>query len=457
MNASVKPKDQTERRGSRTRKDLLLIVVFLFFLLILFEPLLAIGLGENPTAMTGEGSILRQLNYLLAAGLILFALKPLENYQRLLAIPLPLLIGLAYCWLSLIWAIEPMIAMRRLLLTSLIMWIVFASLRQLKFGEVIFILRWATAIVLVVNYVTVLAFPAYGIHQGNAFGEMSLAGDWRGILQHKNLAGVTCAFTLIIFAFDRGKMPRWLQIAVIVAATYFLYQSNSKTSFGLGLGAIAIGFVFLRYKWKYRGVILIALCLLAITATVLSGMYQNPLLQKLDDPTAFTGRTMIWQALLSYIAEHPFLGSGYGSFWNIGASSPIYSYASGELTEVPNGHNGFLDLAAQLGLPGLALIVCVAVIYPLNKLLVSPLVTGQRGAMLIGLFLFCVGHNATESTLFDRDMLVWVMFMTSMALSQPDLIVYEREKFNVHNLVRIRRKRRRSSVPAERTLSRAGR
>lgn len=457
MNASVKSKGQSDKRSSRTRKDLLLVVVFFFFLLILFEPLLAIGLGENPEAMTGEGSILRQLNYLLAGGLILFALKPLENYQRLLAIPLPLLIGLGYCWLSLLWAIEPMIAVRRLLLTSVIMWIVFASLRQLKFGEVIFILRWATAIVLVVNYVTVFLFPAYGMHQGNAFGEMSLAGDWRGILQHKNLAGVTCAFTLIIFAFDRGKLPRWLQIVMIIAATYFLYRSNSKTSFGLGLGAIAIGLVFLRYKWKYRGALLVGLCIVAVAATVLTGMYQNPLVQKLDDPTAFTGRTMIWQALLDYIGDHPLLGSGYGSFWNIGASSPIYDYATGELADVPNGHNGFLDLAAQLGLPGLALIVCVAIIYPLNKLLVSPLVSGQRGAMLIGLFLFCVGHNATESTLFDRDMLVWVMFMTSMALSQPDLIIYEREKFNVHDLVRIRRKRRRSSVPAERTLGEASR
>lgn len=436
----VDPSKSGEGRSSYVRKDLVLVSTFSFIILVILAPLMAIGLDPNAARNTsGEGSALRQICYLAAAGLLLFALKPHENYRRLLAIPLPLMIGLGYCWLSLTWAIEPSIAVRRLALTTLTMWMLFAAMRQLKFEEAIKLLRIAMVIVLVSNYAAVLLYPSFGMHGGNSFDEFSLVGDWRGILQHKNIAGAVSALTVILFTFERGRMPRWVQILILVAAGYFLYRSNSKTSFGLGIAAIVAGFVFLRYKLRYKGTVIALLSLAAIGATVLSGMYQDPLIDKFSDPKAFTGRTQIWQAELNFIRDHPILGSGYGSFWDIGASSPVFKYASGDLAMIPNGHNGYLDILVQLGIPGFLLIVIVAVILPFRKLLSSPLLTGPKGALLTALFLFCVGHNFTESSLFERDVLVWVMLMIAMALSQPDLINYRRAKFDVHSLLRVGR------------------
>lgn len=421
----------------------MLTSTFLFLMLVLLGPLMSIGFEVNAAATTsGEGSALRQGCYIAVALLLLLALKPWENFQRILAIPLPLFVGLIYCWISLSWAIEPGVALRRLILTSMVMWMLFASMRQLKFEEALKLLRVAMVLVLIANYAAVFLWPEFGIHGGNQFDEFSLAGDWRGTLQHKNIAGAACAFTVILFAFDRGKMPRWLQISVFAAAIYFLYRSNSKTSFGLGVAALAAGFLFLRYKLRYKGVVLALIGVLATTATVAAAIFQNPLTAKLSDPKAFTGRTQIWKAVGQFIVDHPILGSGYGSFWNIGPTSPIFTYASGEVTRMPSGHNGFLDVMAALGVPGFVLIVIVAVIMPVRKLLGSPLMVGSKGALLAALFLFCIGHNFTETSLFDRDMLVWVMLMIAMALSQPDLINYRRAKFDVHSLLRITPNRR---------------
>jgi len=434
----AEPLKPGDGRLSYVRKDLVLVSTFSFIMLVLLGPLLAIGLDPHATrTITGEGSSVRQACYLLVAATLLYALKPHENYRRILAIPLPLLIGLSYCWLSLLWAIEPAIALRRLALTTLTMWMLFAAMRQLKFEEVIKLLRIAMVLVLAANYAAVLLYPELGMHSGNSFDEFSLVGDWRGVLQHKNLAGAACALTVILFSFERGRMSRWLQIAVILAAGYFLYRSNSKTSLGLAIAAIAAGFVFMRYKLRYKGALIAGLGIMAVVATVLGGMYQNPLVNKLTDPKAFTGRTQVWGAEYDFIRDNPLLGSGYGSFWDIGGKSPIFTYASGELARIPSGHNGYLDIMVQLGIPGFLLIFTVAIILPFRKLISSPMLVGSKGALLVALFLFCVSHNFTETSLFERDMFVWVMLMVAMALSQPDLINYRRAKFNVHELLRI--------------------
>lgn len=438
-------KPAADQRSSVVRKDLVTISTFLMFMMVIFGPFIAEGLGMGPEAQSGDGSAIRQIGYLIITGIVFVALKPWENYRRFFAIPLPLLIGLGFCWLSILWAIEPSVAFRRLILSSMVMWTLFAAMRQLKFEEVLLLLRWSLVILLVVNYLVIILAPGYGIHDGAAFDEYSLAGDWRGVMQHKNFAGATCAITMIAFAFDKGRMPRWLQWGVIVAAAYFLYRSNSKTSFGLGLGAIAAGWMFMRYTRRYRLAVIVIIAVLAIAATVLEGIYQNPLLGKFSDPKAFTGRMSIWIAVSHYIADHPWFGAGYGSFWNIGPHSPIFNYATGEVAKMPNGHNGFLDLAAQIGVPGLLLIIAVAVVWPIKTLLDSPIVTGQRGALIAAMFIFCIGHNATESSLFDRDMTIWVIFMVAIAMSQPNLINYKRAKFDVHELFRFSHSTSRSS------------
>lgn len=426
-------------RGNRVNRTLVKAVVFLFLLTVLLGPLFSIGLGTVASVQSGEGSPIRQVLYILLAAALAVALRPWENYKRSLAIPLPLLVGLGYCWLSLAWAIAPDIAFRRLVLTSMVMWTLFASLRQLRFEEVLALLRLAFAIILVANFVAVAVAPQYGIHSGVEGDEFSLAGDWRGIMQHKNLAGASCAFTVLLFWFDRDRLPRWVQWGVIAAAAYFLYRSNSKTSLGLGLAAIGVGMFHARYRRAFRWTLLTAFSLVAVAITMLEGMYRNPLTDTLSDPKAFTGRTQVWRALIDYIGDHPLLGAGYGSFWHIGPTSPIFTYASGPNAVMPHGHNGFLDLAAQIGIPGLILILVVAVALPLRRLLDSPIVVGERGGLLVALFLFCIGHNFTESSLFDRDLVEWVVLMIAMAMSQPDLILFERARFGAHRLMRFHR------------------
>jgi O-antigen ligase len=109
------------------------------------------------------------------------------------------------------------------------------------------------------------------------------------------------------------------------------------------------------------------------------------------------------------------LGSGFGSFWNVGPNGPVYRYASDWVVKIEVGHNGFLDLLAQTGIIGLALAIAAGVVIPIYKLLSRTEDNSARGAMLAALLSFSIAHNATETSLFDRDQIPQMFLMLTIA------------------------------------------
>lgn len=388
------------------------VVVFAFIAILtltLLGPLMTIGFG----GMSGEGNVPRQVAYLLSFGLAIFAIRPVTNPERLLVVPVPLGIALLWCWASLTWAVEPDIAFRRLILTTVIIWSVFILIRQLGYEKTIALTRFALVGILIANYLAVIIWPQYGIHQANEPFDRALVGNWRGTMLQKNLAGLTSALALLLFAFDARRISWIIRGIVIAASAFFLFKTSSKTSVGVCAGAIVFGLAYLYTTVRYRIAALTLLGVAAFAGALYVNAYEYMIFQVVGDQT-FTGRTLIWQALTKYSEDHPLLGSGYGSFWNIGPTSPIYQYSTSWVTGLATGHNGFLDILAQVGIPGFILVVTATVIWPAIRLFATS--AGERGALVAAIFLFCVIHNMTESSLFDRDAIGEVFLMIAIAL-----------------------------------------
>jgi O-antigen ligase len=378
-------------------------------------------LGPSMTSEnTGLQSQIRMGGYLLISFVALVALEPWRRPERLLVIPWPLLLALGWCWLSLGWAIEPSIGLRRLVLTSLVLWSTFALVRKLDLERSILLVRGVLVLTLVANFVVAVTNPAIGVHPINANGfESDLTGDWRGIMIQKNYAGLTCAMTILLFAFHAERIQIGLRLGVIVASAIFLYLSDSETSQIMVAVSLAIGALFAwlaqskgRERLAPAG---LAWVLLAIPAVLFVSMAidNTPYLELLTDPAGFTGRTQIWTALIRFYADYPLFGAGYGSFWDLGPTGPIFQYAKGWVTEISQGHNGYLDLLVQIGLPGTLLVLFATMVWPTQRLLrggdhpVRPLAAAA--------FVFCLGHNLTESMLFDRDSLSQVFLLIALA------------------------------------------
>lgn len=371
----------------------------------------------------GAGNLGRQAGYLLVFALAVVALRPLRHPERLLVVPWPLVVALAWCWLSLVWAIDPAVGVRRLILTTIVMWSTFSLVRQLGYERTLLMVRGALVLVLIANFATSLLFPVVGIHQiAEADG---LAGDWRGMMAHKNIAGLACALTIILFAFDRRNLPYWAMGGAIVGAGAFLILSNSKTSIGLIVAALILGSGVALFNRRFAAVLrlsraarigIVALLLAGLTALFHWGVQSDAMLEYISDPSNLTGRTSIWVPMVRYYLSNPMLGAGYGSFWNINAASPIQGDQQGWLLAVSQGHNGFLDLLITIGLPGLILVLAATLIWPLGRLLLRPGIRFAACALIASIVIFCIGHNGTESSLFDRDTIGQVFLMLALAL-----------------------------------------
>ncbi|WP_428334219.1 O-antigen ligase family protein [Novosphingobium sp.] len=399
--------------GSNSSLRLAIFAMFTLVALTILGP----AMTYKPEPFTGDGSPLRQGAYIALLIAAVYAARPWVNPARLINLPITLIVAIAWCWASLSWSIAPDEAVRRLSLTTIVIWLIFLLVSEIGPVRTLATIRIGLVLTLIANYIAVLLFPNVGIHQIAELFDPGLVGDWRGIMLQKNFAGALCAFTILTFLFYGQRVNRTYQVAVVVAAAFFLGRTVSKTSMGICLLSIVAGFAYLQYNPRYRIAVLTMLVLFAAAVAGYVYIHLDDISRQLNDPGALTGRAQIWPPLLAFSRDHLLRGAGYGSFWNIGfGESPIYRYGKGWVTHITQGHNGYLDMLVTIGVPGLILVIIAVAIAPMARLFYSRQVDRHLGAGLLAMLLFCMGHNFTESSLFDRDTIVQSFLMLTVAM-----------------------------------------
>lgn len=419
------------------RRAALIAACWLYFALFLFGHVLTVATGvgaEGGEGAAGGGNAINQLLAIAALLAAVYAARPWRNPQVLL-IPVTLALALAWCWLSASWAIEPAISVRRVARLTIQALTGFLIARELGYDRTMGALRWAVGAALVASLIAVVLLPEVGIQQQYSMSEPDTVPRWRGIFPEKNAAGAFASIAILIFLFDAKAVRPWLRAAVVVAAAAMLWQSNSKTSMGVLAGALVVAFLLGHYNPRFR-LMLVPLAIVAGAALALTwDDLLAPFQAALYDTTLLTGRGPIWATLIDFIRDHPWLGSGFGSFWAIGPSGPVYQYADATWVResVYIGHNGFLDLWASIGLPGLLLALAATVVVPLVRLLIE---RGRRGgqiALLSAMILFFLGNNFTESNIFTlTSVLNDANLLTLALISVSATKVVRRRKGTVH-------------------------
>jgi O-antigen ligase len=400
--------------GTRFKVDhVASVTLFCFLCFVMLAPLITVQL--SPSEANGEGNALRQIVYVVIFGMACTCTGLARLPLKLTLVPVSVLVFLGWSLLSLTWAIDPGIAMRRLLLTVLIIFSIFLLMDRVGYERTVQLVRITLALTLLANYVSTFGWPTWAIHQATE-DDPSIVGAWHGILVQKNFAGSVCALTIVFFALDASRIQFLLRSAVIAMATYFLYRTESKTSEALLVFSLFVGALSKKYSPRYRSLLCLSIALLIAAATLVAYQKWDVVSAPFDSEDALTGRVQIWPVLLDYWHDHWLLGSGFGSFWNIGTPEPITAYASGWVTEIASGHNGYIDLLVQTGLPGLVLAIFATLLAPAWRLISIEGLDPARRSLLIALVWFAVGHNLTESSIFDRDATVHVVLMLAIAL-----------------------------------------
>jgi exopolysaccharide production protein ExoQ len=208
------------------------------------------------------------------------------------------------------------------------------------------------------NFLYCLAVPSIGIQVGIQ------SGAWRGLFIQKNtLARVLFFSSLIFLSLLSEKDPmdrlrgRWIQAGLAIC-TLMTVLSQSKTGLVLLLGFMILVQIFKVLRSRHSIVFPMIFCVLLIASMATFVMVQNyeAVLVGLGRDVTLSGRTDIWGAIVDKIFHQPWIGYGYGGFWQgkEGESIDIW-YIARDMP--PHGHNGYLDMALDIGLVGLGLFV----------------------------------------------------------------------------------------------------
>ena len=281
--------------------------------------------------------------------------------------------------------------------------------------------RWFSVAVLgllATCYLGILFAPNLSIHLATDLQEPLLAGDWRGVYGHKNVAAAMMVMMLFLGIYIASSGLTIAGLASTAMAVIFIFNAGGKSALALcfitfvlsSLATIVTSF------WLRAIVLLsplIALNMLSV-GTVISDRLAA-IAGALPFDTSFTGRTEIWIFALQSLQPRLMLGYGFAAFWGTGATRSTPAGMEWAAT-VAHSHNGYLDTALAMGLPGLLLLIVVLVIGPLRDFQLADR-GGNNGPLtmaLLRIWLFGIYLAAFESFFLDRADLIWFTFLIAV-------------------------------------------
>jgi O-antigen ligase len=391
---------------------------YIAFLLLIYVGTSPFGLlGENADAASGGGDIMRQLCYVAVFAVIATFAAARLGWKAFGTIPVLLAVLLAWCLTSAAWSAQPDVTFRRAVFAVIVTASVFLSVETIGSARSLQLLLFVLAGLLIVNWLALPVIPA-ARHLADD-PEPAVVGDWRGVFVHKNIAGAVCVYSAALFLHFARERRRLGYVLLLVAVAGFLVGTRSKSSIGLLPVAFLAGYAYRLGAQNVRNRQIVVVALGACLAVILTaaGAWWDTIVQTLQDPDAFTGRVAIWHAEIAFIADHPLLGSGFGSFSYTGGSSPIAAYVGARwVGDVANGHNGYLELLVTLGIPGFVLAMLATVIQPALWFARADAAGRVRSALLFTLFAFFLLHNFMEANFLKTDGAEWVTFLLVMAM-----------------------------------------
>lgn len=279
----------------------------------------------------------------------------------------------------------------------------------------------AVLIVLFVCYAGLVLVPDIAIHSAADPLEPEHAGSWRGLFDHKNVAGAMMVIFLFVGIHVARAGPRGLGLAVALLAGLFLFQTGSKTSMALAPAILLIAWACARID-NLAMRLLLTLTPLAVlmTATLGSVLFApvGELLQALSPGQTFTGRTEIWKFAFDRLWERPLTGYGFEGFWgsDFVRQAEIREGETGIAQGMVHGHSGYVDLAIGMGLPGFALGLTILVVLPLVDFHRAVRLKANRemAFLFLCIWLFAIYSACLESFFFRRADPVWFAMLLSV-------------------------------------------
>jgi O-antigen ligase len=335
----------------------------------------------------------------------------------------PILLFLAYCIISLSWSDFPSVALKRLIRESgnlIMIAVIWTEAHPLTALKTLFA---RTAYTLIPLSILFCKYYPFGREYGRWTGEAA----YTGVTDDKNalgalclICGVTSLWYLLTWFGDRRHNPSRprhviVQSVTLVMAIYLLAKADSVTAASCAVLAAAVLFALrLRIVTGTRSMVhLVMLAAIAIPACIALLGAKPEILQAMGRDSTLTDRTLIW-SWVTKLVPNQWVGAGYGSFW-LGQRLDVM-VANVTHTWVPNqAHNGYLEIFANLGWIGVALLGIV-VAWGYGKVIRGWRRKTAASDLMIAYFVIGVISNISEASFFRNAVPVWLFFMIGVTM-----------------------------------------
>lgn len=328
----------------------------------------------------------------------------MARYRILLVV---LLLGTA---LSIAWSISALVSAERVvhLIGCSILAIYIGMMLPLL--TIMRLLAVVLAVILLACVAAAVALPELGIEDYEGIEV------WRGILNSKNMLGFWSAIGVLLYLalIDtlHSFQARAIAFGMAVLSLGLLAMSQSATSvLALLVGGALSFYLFIaqRFQLGFVRMVVLAVLLTGVLAVGISNIDTASIIGRSDD---LTGRAEVWRQTWSLILRQPLTGYGYGTIWFPNDDTLYIQQALTDFTWVVyHAHNGFLQVASEIGLP----LSCVALLMVVQQLIEVFYCQSQRqqsGVLFVLAFVlaYLVSNFAEARFLVNRE-LYWILFI----------------------------------------------
>ena len=271
------------------------------------------------------------------------------------------------------------------------------------------LMSWTYGIVIVLSFIFAVAMPKLGI-MGAAH-----QGKWRGIFSHKNGLGQSMVYSFLTFMFltyqsKKHKLLMWVGMSLSILL--LLLSASTSSMFNLFV-LVVVFFVLYIVRIPY----LLMMPVIALIITVGEAFYlwsidnSGVIFNSVGKDATLTGRTDLWQLTTDMIWKQPWIGYGFGGFWQ-GLNGAESGYILRAVTWTPSHpHNGYLQLLLDLGILGLSIFLIGffrTMIRALNLIRSTTAVAALWPVVHMAQLLIT---STTETQLFAANNIGWILYV----------------------------------------------
>ncbi|MEL6458838.1 MAG: O-antigen ligase family protein [Cyanobacteria bacterium J06621_15] len=305
----------------------------------------AIEVSQTPLGGAAVDKLLNALSYLILFCLITYYWKGFLYVSSKSMLQILLLILILF---SILWSADMASSINLIRgLVRIYLLAIYLAMRY-TFKEQIRLIAFALGVTAVLSII----FPLMPGFTGKHITP-ELAGSWSGIFGHKNELGYMMAWssgTFLHLALSETKY-RYLRLGLFALSVCLIILSRSTTSLMILLTMISLLPLYklsTNNNYKLQIIMISFVLMLLVTGSVLIFGNAESIVGASGKDLTFSGRTDLWEPVLTKVLDRPLFGYGFAGFWNSPLASNLrltYEWAS-------NSHNGFLEIMLDLGLGG---------------------------------------------------------------------------------------------------------